>query len=102
MLVKSVDLSKYDILTEVKHRTIENVLYKKELTMSPSNIVFLDDNYGVTTAMWEAYYRYYYRDGNYGTIDALVNPIQVTKVHLTNLTFSKKDFKDRYGFDNDS
>ena len=81
------------------------MLYKKELTFKVSCSYGpgrYDDNYGVTTAMWEAYYRYYYRDGNYGTIDAAGKPDTSNKGPFNKFNVFKKDFKDRYGFDNDS
>ncbi len=102
MLVKSVDLPKYDISTEVKHQYNRKRVVQKRLDYAPINITFHDDNYGVTTAMWEAYYRYYYRDGNYGTTDAAGSPDTSAKGPYNKFNVFKKDFKNRYGFDNDS
>ena len=48
---------------------IRKETYKQKLHMIPVTIVFHDDNYGVTTALWETYYRYYYKDGRYGGKD---------------------------------
>ena len=30
------------------------------IAYDPVTVVFHDDNYGVTSALWETYYRYYY------------------------------------------
>lgn len=68
MLVKSVQLPAYNIQTDVKHQYNRKKVVQKRIDYQPVNIVFHDDNFGVTTAMWEAYYRYYYRDGNYASV----------------------------------
>ena len=44
-----------------------------KITYDPSYNSFHDDNYGVTTALWETYYRYYYKDGQYGGKDTAGN-----------------------------
>ena len=66
MLVKSVDLPKFQIDTLTKQQYNKKRKIQTKITYDPINIVFHDDNYGVTTAMWEMYYRYYFKDGNYG------------------------------------
>ena len=65
MLVKSVDLPKYNISTTLKHQYNKKRNLQTRLDYDPVSITFHDDNYGTTTAMWEAYYRYYFRDGTY-------------------------------------
>jgi len=104
MLVKSVDLPKFDITTEVKHAYNRKRVLQKRIDYSPCNITFHDDNYGVTTAMWEAYYRYYYKDGNYASVDqaGLPAPSQVSAYNRANIYGTDKQNKFRYGFDNDS
>ena len=69
MLVKRVDLPKFDIQTEVKHSYNRKRVLQKRIDYSPCTVTFHDDNFGLTTAMWEAYYRYYYKDGNYASVD---------------------------------
>ena len=56
MLVKSADLPKYDISTDVKHQYNRKRVVQKRIDYAPITIRFHDDNQGVTTAMWEAYY----------------------------------------------
>ena len=73
MLVKSVDLSQYQ-RTTLKHQYNKKRNLQTRLDYDPINIVFHDDNYGQTTAMWEAYYRYYYKDGNYAALDGSRQP----------------------------
>lgn len=113
MLVKSVDLPKFNIQTDVRHQYNKKRAIQKRLDYDPVNITFHDDNYGVTTAMWEAYYRYYYRDGNYAAVDGAGNPVGLTKEFAQTITnpleeaynrgaIFKKENQFRYGFDNDS
>jgi hypothetical protein len=70
MLVKSVDLPKFQIDTTTKQQYNKKRKLQTKIVYDPINIVFHDDNYGVTTAMWEMYYRYYFKDGNYGKKNA--------------------------------
>ena len=69
MLVKGVELPKYSIDTDTVFAYNKKRKIQKKIQYDPISIVFHDDNYGVTTAMWEAYYRYYFRDGTYAAID---------------------------------
>lgn len=79
MLVKNVDLPKYsvDMVTVQQYNKKRNIQTK--ITYDPVTIVFHDDNYGVTTALWETYYRYYYKDGNHGGKDTVGNPTTSTQ-----------------------
>lgn len=64
MLVKQADLPKFTAKVEAKkkYNRIKNV--QTGIEYNPVNIVFHDDNQGLTTALLQAYYRYYYADGN--------------------------------------
>ena len=79
MLVKNVDLPKYsvDMVTVQQYNKKRNIQTK--IVYDPVTIVFHDDNYGVTTALWETYYRYYYKDGNLGGKDTVGNPTTSTQ-----------------------
>lgn len=113
MLVKNVDLPKYSIETDVKHQYNKKKVIQKRIDYDPINITFHDDNFGVTTALWEAYYRYYYKDGNYAETDSAGNPLGNVKGYKQ-ATLSSSPYgrgnafgdssqnKFRYGFDNDS
>ena len=73
MLVKSAELPKFsaDIETKNKYNRKKNV--QTAIKYNPVTITFHDDNYGVTTALLEAYYRYNFSDGNYGKIPGAYN-----------------------------
>ena len=73
MLVKSVDLPKFsaDVETKNKYNRKKNV--QTAIKYNPVTITFHDDNYGVTTALLEAYYRYNFSDGNYKDVPGAFN-----------------------------
>jgi|TARA_B100001996_G_scaffold17245_1_gene14208 hypothetical protein len=103
MLVKSVDLPKYSISTTLKHQYNKKANLQTRLDYDPINIVFHDDNYGQTTALWEAYYRYYYKDGNYASLNGSSDPNETNPAYARHNTYLGDAVnKYRYGFDNDS
>lgn len=107
MLVKAADLPKYTVEVDVKHQYNKKRVVQKRLDYSPVNITFHDDNFGVTTAMWEAYYRYYYRDGNYAKVDGAGNPTSGGVQYETPNQYNRGNifggqWRGRFGFDNDS
>ena len=106
MLVKNVQLPAFNIQTDVKHQYNRKRVIQKRIDYQPINVVFHDDSFGVTTALWEAYYRYYFRDGNYAAVQPDGSP-DPTKKQFKNPTqfnrgtaFAERQY--RYGFDNDS
>lgn len=64
MLVKRADLPKFtpQVETKKQYNKVKNV--QTNITYDPVSIVFHDDNLGLTTALLQAYYRYYFADGN--------------------------------------
>jgi hypothetical protein len=64
MLVKSADLPKYQAQVETKkmYNRVKNV--QTAIQYDPITITFHDDNSSLTTALMQAYYRYYFADGN--------------------------------------
>ena len=105
MLVKSVQLPAYNIQTDVKHQYNRKRVVQKRIDYQPVQIVMHDDNMGVTTAMWEAYYRYYYRDGNYSATKPAGAPESgsaIPEYNRGNVFGGSSDKQYRYGFDNDS
>ena len=102
MLVKSVDLPKYKISVETKNMYNRKKNLQTRIDYDPVNITFHDDNLGITTLMWEGYYRYYYRDGNYGSVDSAGKPNQTSGPYSRFNTYTSKENLPRHGFDNDS
>ena len=103
MLVKTAQLPAFNIQTDVKHQYNRKRVVQKRIDYQPVNITFHDDNFGVTTAMWEAYYRYYYRDGNYAAVGPAggIEPLNKQFDQYNRGTqFGALQY--RYGLDNDS
>jgi hypothetical protein len=69
MLVKRADLPKFtaNVETKKKYNRVKNV--QTSISYEPINIELHDDNSGLTTAFLQAYYRYYFADGNQQTYD---------------------------------
>lgn len=105
MLVKTAQLPAYNIQTDIKHQYNRKRVVQKRIDYQPVQIVMHDDNMGVTTAMWEAYYRYYYRDGNYSATKPAGAPESgsaIPEYNRGNVFGGNNDKQYRYGFDNDS
>jgi hypothetical protein len=64
MLVKSVDLPQFNAEIETKNQYNRKKNVQTAISYDPIQLVFHDDNVGITTSLLEAYYRYYYEDGN--------------------------------------
>jgi hypothetical protein len=64
MLVKRADLPKFSVQLETrkKYNRVKNT--QTSIQYEPVNIDLHDDNEGITTALLQAYYRYYFADGN--------------------------------------
>lgn len=95
LLVKSADLPKmnYNVATKNQYNRKKNV--QTAIEYDPVNITFHDDNLGITTALLEGYYRYYFKDGNHSIDGGLVYDPR-------NLYKNDTAHGFRYGFDNDS
>jgi len=96
MLVKQADLPRYTAIVETRNKYNRKKNVQTGIQYEPINITFHDDNYGVTTALLEAYYRYYYADASYGR-----NPGAYNKAGAGDNTYmgsGRNQFK--YGLDN--
>lgn len=100
LLVKSAQLPAFQIQTDVKHQYNRKKVVQKRLDYSPVTLSFHDDTIGVTTALWEAYYRYYYRDGNYAQVGPAGGVNAVNRYYQQSSFYNDKQY--RYGLDNDS
>lgn len=101
MLVKSIDLPKYSIQTETKNKYNRKKNLQTRIDYDPINITFHDDNFGLTSYLWESYYRYYYVDGNLGSLDAAGKPDATSAAYDPFNSYGKPEMNGiRYGFDN--
>lgn len=65
ILVKSVDLPGFNMKTETLNQYNRKKIVQTGVEYSPINLEFHDDNAGITSFLWESYFRYYYTDSNY-------------------------------------
>lgn len=100
LLVKAADLPKYQatVDTKKKYNRIKNV--QTSISYTPCNITFHDDNLGITSALMEAYYRYYFADGNYGSRTDAYNRQVSANAAGDNTYAGKERNKYSYGLDN--
>ena len=66
MLVKSVDLPKFKIGTDLVFQYNRKKQVHTKVEYDPVNLTFYDDNLGVTTNLWSSYYGYYFADSSHG------------------------------------
>jgi hypothetical protein len=63
ILVKSADLPGFSANVETKNKYNRKKNVQTNIEYNPVTIDFHDDNFGATTALLEAYFKYYYADG---------------------------------------
>lgn len=103
MLVKSADMPKFDIQIETKNKYNRKKNLQTRIDYSPINIVFHDDNQGLTTQLWAAYYQYYFKDGTYCSLDSAGRPNQTSTAYSRYNAYQGAAANgSRYGLDNDS
>lgn len=65
LLCRSADLPRYNPQTTTVNQYNRKKVVQTSIQYQPITIEFHDDNAGLTTLLWECYYRYYFADGNY-------------------------------------
>ena len=88
LLVKYADLPKFDIETQTLQQYNRKKVVQTRLDYSPVILRFHDDNEGVVTRLWQAYYDYYYAD--------------TQSPFIVNNVYGPMDASMRYGLDNGS
>lgn len=64
MLVRSADLPSFSANVETKNKYNRKKNVQTNIEYNPINISFHDDNFGATSALLEAYFKYYYADAS--------------------------------------
>jgi len=62
MLVKSVDLPKFQVTNETVHQYNRKRVIQTGITYQPITIKFHDDNSSTVRSLWQSYYAYYFSD----------------------------------------
>jgi hypothetical protein len=65
VLVKTADLPSFNVSVENKKQYNRIKQFQTRIDYNDVNISFHDDNLGITRAMFEEYYKYYWIDGNH-------------------------------------
>jgi hypothetical protein len=92
MLVKEVDLPRYNVSVETKNQYNRKKNIQTRLDYDPVNIIFHDDNLGLTTTLMEYYYKYAVNDGKSTSLAKDYNP--------RNAYGTEDTATGRYGLDN--
>ena len=98
-LVRSTDLPKFQIDTELFNQYNRKAHIYKKINYQPINMVLHDDNDGITNSLWALYYGYYFADrgnnsGPYGNV--------APPAYQSTTYDNKAGFPFRYGLDNES
>lgn len=93
MLVKSTDLPKFGITTDVVNQYNRKKVVQTKLEYQPVTIKFHDDNFGVIRTMWENYFAYYYADPTSAKFAGAYN---------RNAMLNGSQIRTPFGFDNNS
>jgi hypothetical protein len=112
ILVKNADLPSYQAQVETKNKYNRKKNIQTAVTYSEVGIEFHDDNYGVTTALLEAYFKYYFADsknsissGAYGTrgIPQSEIPDELLNQAQGDTLYKGEEFnRFRFGMDNET
>jgi hypothetical protein len=96
MLVKRLDLPKFQITTETLNQYNRKTVVQTSLKYQPISIDLHDDNSDITNNMWKTYFQYYYADSMYGNKAATgaSNPVA-----FSDTKYGMRDFD--YGFKTD-
>ena len=66
LLVKKIDLPKFQISTETLNQYNRKTVVQTTLKYNPVSVEFHDDNSNITRDLWKTYFQYYYADSRYG------------------------------------
>tara|TARA_B110000503_G_scaffold52282_1_gene84128 strand:+ start:5076 stop:6290 length:1215 start_codon:yes stop_codon:yes gene_type:complete len=98
LLVKAADLPKFTANVETKNQYNRKKNIQTGIQYQPITITFHDDNHGVTSALLEAYYRFYYADAWHGD-----QPGAYSKTNNGDNTYKNRErHQYRYGLDNNN
>jgi hypothetical protein len=101
LLVETVDLPTFSVDVDEKNQYNRKKLVQTRVRYEPVQLVFHDDMAGLTTLLWEAYFRYYYQDPNYASKNSRGQPnTTVPQAYYHSMYRGEDANKYRYGLDN--
>lgn len=100
LLCRSADLPRFSLQTETLNQYNRKKIIQTGIQYQPVTIQFHDDNAGLTTLLWELYYRYYFADGNYTTKQSgVVGEYESSSSGLNRSYADKEVNSNKYGLD---
>lgn len=104
MLVKSADLPSFSANVETKNKYNRKKNVQTNIEYNPINIAFHDDNFGATTALLEAYFKYYYADAKNAFETGAYGGRGDTNTQYRGDTLYREEYfnKYRFGMDNNT
>lgn len=101
LLVETVDLPRFNVDIDEKNQYNRKKLVQTRIRYEPIQMIFHDDMAGLTTLLWEAYFRYYYQDPNYATKNSSGQPnTTVPQAYYHSMYRGEESNNYRYGLDN--
>ena len=104
LLVDSVDMPRFIVEVDEKNQYNRKKLVQTRIRYEPVSFSFHDDMAGLTTLLWEAYYRYYSQDPNYASKNTSGQPDTTVprsfNTFRNNMYGPEESNKYRYGLDN--
>jgi hypothetical protein len=101
LLVETVDLPRFSVDVDEKNQYNRKKLVQTRIRYEPVQMIFHDDMAGLTTLLWESYFRYYYQDPNYATKNSRGQPnTAVPQAYYNNTYRGEEANKFKYGLDN--
>lgn len=101
LLVESIDLPRFNVDVDEKNQYNRKKLVQTRIRYEPIQLSFHDDMAGLTTLLWECYFRYYYQDPNYASKNAIGQPnTNVPQSYYDSLYKGEESNTYRYGLDN--
>lgn len=101
LLVETVDLPRFNVDIDEKNQYNRKKLVQTRIRYEPVQMIFHDDMAGLTTLLWEAYFRYYYQDPNYATKNTRGQPNTTVPQAYYHSMYKGEDANNyRYGMDN--
>lgn len=100
LLVESAQLPSFTLDTETLNMYNKKRIVQTKINYEPVEIVFHDDMAGLTSLLWETYYRYYFQDGTYTSLNSDGSTNNNPRAYQNNPVRNiPRSFNYRYGLD---
>lgn len=103
LLIKTIDLPKYKIDTEVLNQYNRKRVIQKKIEYDPVSLVFHDDAGDLIRTLWYNYYSYYYKDANqpYRGVSNTNGSIGQSQTQSNGYNYNNRDIYDKNRLVND-